>query len=135
MAFTDNELAAQGPDIGPRLRFDAKSIEVKTLANAAGGPTLPVGTPLAFNTSTNKWVVWTNGGANGTGTISGFLWPDDITLDATDDVLAPVMLMGRVSHDDVPVPSGETQNNLTAALKAASLREKGIIVTGVDGVA
>ena len=134
MAYTTNELASQGSDLGPNLRVDAKTILPKTLSNVAGGPTLPVLTPMAFNTSTNKWVVWTNGGLNGAGTISGFLWPDQSVLDATNDVVAQMLMEGRVHHDDVPVPSGETQGNLTTALKGVTLRQKGIYIVGIDAV-
>lgn len=134
MAYGSNELAAQGSDIGPNLRVDAKTILPKTLAAEAGAALLPVLTPMAFNTSTNQWVVWTNAGVNGTGTISGFLWPDEAQLDASDEVLAQMLMEGKVHHDDVPVPSGETQGNLTTALKDVTLREKGIYIVGIDAV-
>lgn len=132
MAYQDNELFSSASR-DSSLRVFPKSIAPKTLAAAAGGPTLPALTPLAFNTSTNKWVVWTNGGSNGTGTISGFLWPDAVTLDATDDTLAQVLMAGDVHYEDIPVPSGETLANLKTALRSGP-RALGLMIKGLDNV-
>ncbi|MFG0317082.1 MAG: hypothetical protein ACF8XB_07415, partial [Planctomycetota bacterium JB042] len=84
--------------------------------------------------TTGKWVVWTDGGANGTGTISGFVYPDGVVTDETDDVLGNVMIRGSIHAADVALPTGEDQADLDAALKAATLREKGIDVEGIAGV-
>lgn len=109
----------------------------KQFANVAGAPELAAGTPVVYDTSAAKWKVWTAGGANGTGTIRGIVWPDAIQLHATNDVIGTVMLRGRAHADDIVLPSGETQNDLDAALKIGdpALRESGIDIEGLSGVA
>lgn len=102
-------------------------------ANVGAAPLYPVLTPVAYDTSVDKWKVWANGGANGIGTIRGFVWPDPVQTHATGEVIGNILFAGRVNRDDIPVPAGETQNNLDAALVAGapSLRENGIIVEGL----
>ena len=129
MALGTNELFSSATQ-DPFPRIKPVHVFSKTISAITGGPELGVGFPLAFNTSTNKWVPWTTGGVNGTGTIRAFVYPDAIQSDATDDVLGQIMIAGDIHHDDVLVPSGETQNNLTIALKAG-LSERGLYVTGI----
>lgn len=132
MAYNPNELFATGTG-NTSYRVQPTWIQAKTLAAIGAAPTLPVLTPLAFNSSTGKWVVWTNGGANGTGTIVGFLWPDAVTADAANDSLINVLVKGVIHHDDIPVPSGESQGNLDTALKTGLLA-RGLIIQGLAGV-
>lgn len=127
--YTSDTVAAEPRAVATRAA-------VRKFATAAGSPTLARLTPVARNTSTGQWVAWTNGGANGTGTIKGFVWSDNdgLALDASDETLGVVMLEGQIHHDDVPVPSGESQGNLTTALQAETLRELGIFVQGTDSL-
>ena len=131
MAYADHEKFSSLAGLGSEERVAPTAILPKTLA--AGSGTLARLTPVAYNTSTDKWVAWTNGGANGTGTISGFL-NEEVTLDASDELIANVILTGKIHAADVALPSGESQGNLDTALKAASLREKGMIVQGLVNV-
>lgn len=128
-------LASQTGDAA--LRLHATYSSPKTFANVTGGPTLPLGTPVTYDTSAAKWKVWTDGGANGTGTIRGLVWPEAIVLDATEDVIGQVMLEGRAHYEDIALPSGEDQADLDAALRVGdpSLRELGIHVEGLSAVA
>ena len=127
MALNANEQFAS-TSVDAKLRVEALTIQPKKFA--AGSGTLAQLTPVAFNTSTNQWVVWATGGANGTGTISGFVWADEITLNASDEVLGNVLLQGKVHYDDIVVTGG-TEGQLQTALRVAGLREKGIIIQGL----
>lgn len=131
MTYAANQLWETGDNRPVNLRAFAEVVQPKTLATGSG--TIYRLTPMAYNTSTNKWVVWTNGGSNGTGTVSGFLWPDEVTLDGSDDVLANIMLRGRVHFDDIVVPSGETEANLKTALRSGP-RALGLTIEGLSQV-
>lgn len=56
MALQSNELYTAGSTIGPKLRFSPEEVKPKTFA--AGTGTLAVGTAVAFNTSSNNWVIF-----------------------------------------------------------------------------
>lgn len=104
---------------------------VKTLATQSGSPLLAVGIPLAYNTSTKKWTQWTNGGANGTGTISGVLYVEK-QADATDDVQVVVMTEGEIHLGAFVTPSGETAGNLKTALQSLSTRSSLLVIKGLE---
>lgn len=108
------------------LRYSADSIQPKTFAT--GSATLAPLSPVAYNTSTGKHVLFQNGGANGTGTITGFLM-DELVLHASNDQIANVMLTGRVHLDDIPIQSGYNLAQLKTAL--AIVKTQGIIVEGL----
>lgn len=109
-------------------------VQPKTFASAVGAPKLARLTPVAFDTSVNLWKVWANAGINGVNLISGFVYPEDIQLSATGEVIACVFILGLVHRDDVVLPAGETQVNLDTALKQVLLRQKGLIIQGLAGV-
>lgn len=132
MALNANQLYGNEVTVGPSLRvwpLSARPVEF-----AAGSGTLPLLRALAYNTSTNKWVPWTTGGANGTGTIRAFVWPKPITLHATDEVLGVVLMAGDVHFKDIPVAGG-TEAELIAAIRVPpageSLRALGIHIKGL----
>lgn len=127
MALNPNEQFASN-SVDAKLRVEAHTIQPKKFGSGSG--TLAVLTPIAFNTSTNVWVVWTNGGANGTGTIGGFVWSDDVVLDSDEEVLGNVLLEGKIHYDDIVLPGGELEADLQTALRSG-LRDKGIIVQGL----
>lgn len=133
MAYANNELFV-GTTRNDFPRVKATYVAPKTFAPVGGKPSYACLTPVSFNTATKKWVVWTNGGANGTGTIKGFVYVDGVDLDDTDDVIGNVMLAGEIHRDDVVLPTGELQANLDAALIASNLRAVGIQVQGLAGV-
>lgn len=132
MAYTTRELVSeQTRDPYPRIKPYEDGVSVGTISNVGAAPTYEVGTPMAYNTSTNEWVMWTNGGANGTGVVGAIVYPDKIVVDATNDVLAPLMLKGQIHIDDVLVPSGESAANLLAALKAPATRSPHLDINGM----
>lgn len=127
--FSDND---QGAGLRAKAREDG--VKVGTFANVALGPTLAKLTPLAFNTSTKKWVAWTTGGANGTGVIGGFAWPDAVVLDATGEVQGQILVNGVVHLDDIAVPSGETLANLKTAIKSPTTRSVRLDIQGLADI-
>jgi len=129
MAYDSNELFSELAGKGSGLRFFPSSVQPKTFAGGTG--TIAKGTPLAYNTSTNLWVVFDADGANGTDTIKGFLWPDDHTLVSGSETISNVMLTGRVHIDDIPVVTGYTLAELKTALQTTA-RGNGIIVEGLE---
>lgn len=148
MAYTANELfrkTTRGPAIRIMPQEGSGAVKPKTFApnGAASTLELPVGTPVAYNTSTNKWVPWVNAaqpGTNGTSTVQGFVYPDPVTIEATggDDVLGQVMLRGSVHYDDVvEVLTGlgytTFTTNLTAALVVGP-RSLGLTIEGLANV-
>lgn len=116
-----------------RQRVWPEKLAVVKFATKAGGPTLAAGEVVAFNTSTNLWVPWANGGANGTGTVRGIVWPNPALLSATGETLHWVMFAGRVHFDDLlPITIFDNPDALTTG--SPSLRELGIYVEGLAGV-
>lgn len=117
----------------PRLRIiDTVAVSV---IFAAGGAliTLPKGTVVSYNTSTDLWVEWATGGANGTGLVKGIVLDDKtdpLILQVTDTVVGVVMLAGEAHRDDL-VSGGGTSAQLDAALQSDA-RSVGIIVRGLD---
>lgn len=132
MALQTNEKVSSVTSIPATKRVWPTVIQPKTLAAVSGAPTLAILTPLAFNTSTGFWVVWTSGGANGTGSIAGFLNEETVTS-ATLETLVNVILGGEIHYEDIPVPSGETLANLKTALRSGP-RTLGLTITGLDAV-
>lgn len=131
MAYEPNQLLTHDESINPQKRAYSFQTNPKTLAPGSG--VVEPLTPLAFNTSTNKWVVWSHNGSNGTGTILGFLWPDPVTLHSTLDVIGQVMLQGRVHFEDIVLPYGQSESNLKAALRSGP-QARGLEIQGLDQV-
>lgn len=126
---------------------EAKDRTVCTLSRsvvfASGSDTLPRNTPLAYNTSTNEWTVFTQGGTNGTNLIRAFVWPEAITLSASGEVIGTVMMEGTINYGDATTAEilavlggGATAANVGTAMVGGdpSLRELGIVVEGLSGV-
>ena len=130
MAQNANQQFRSDVGAGSGIRIFPESVQPKSFA--AGSGTLARGTPVTYNTSTNFWSVFQNGGANGTGTIQGFV-ADDITLNASDEVTGNVMLTGRIHLSDIPIVSGYNLAQLRTAIVASLVRSKGIIVEGMVG--
>lgn len=140
MALKKEELFSS-TDRAARVRItpDARGLYRATFDPDAGVELLPAGAPVAFDTSLNLWVPYTQGGANGSNIIAGFVWEESIQIDAADEVLGVIMVKGEVERDDVNTAAvraelrgAPSEANLDAALSAASLREKGIFVRGLS---
>lgn len=67
-----------------------------------------------------------------TNRIKGFVWPDLVTLDVSNDVLGQTCLGGDIHFDDIVLPTGETLTNLKIACR--TLRALGFRIQGLDQV-
>jgi hypothetical protein len=65
--------------------------------------------------------------------VRGFVYPDDIELDDTDDVLGQVMMAGRIHYDDIVLPDGAVEAQLKEALRDGP-RALGLIIEGLTQV-
>lgn len=145
MALGSNELF-DSASRGAHPRLEALATKVVHLEDNAGSAavTLPIGTPLAYDTSTSQWCVYEDGGSNGRGTIRGFIYGTEQADHNSDDVLVVVLYRGRVHRDDVNTAAiravlggsgGTSEAELDIALKVRGLRDMGIDVVGLAGVA
>lgn len=146
MALGSNELFGSVTR-GAHPRLEAHATKVVNLEDNAGSApvVLPIGTPVAFDTSASQWCVYEDGGSDGRGTIRGFIYGTPQTDDETDDVLVVILLRGRVHRDDINTAAiravlggsgGTSEVELDAALRGGSpsLRELGIDVVGLTQV-
>lgn len=131
MAVQPRDLRTDNGAYSKQKRMLATHTIVGTFANGSG--TLAPLTPVAFNTSTKKWVVWANGGSNDTNAVKGFVWHNPVTLHSTNDVQGIIMLRGRIHMADIVLPAGEDLDNLKNALRA-NARLLGIDVEGLDQI-
>lgn len=88
------------PDEGPG------AVVVRTFATAAGADLLKVGCPVYIDaTSGHVKRVVPAGTAHASATvveqIHGIIWPSDVKLDATNEVLATVMFKGSIHIDEL----------------------------------
>lgn len=134
MALNPNEKFDSAAGKGSSLRCFPHSTQTKEFA--AGSGTLAPLTALAYNTTTDKWVVFDADGTNGTNIIKGFLWPDELVLDSDEEVLGVVAMNGRIHVDDIPEVSGSYNNaQLLAALRgesASNVRSLGFVIEGLS---
>ena len=131
MATQKTELFETRSGLSSQLRVEATVIQPRKFATGTG--TLVRLTPVAFNTSTLKYVPWDQDGLNGTNIMEGFVWPDEVLLDAADEVLGNILLGGKLHFDDLPVATtvdaAATAAGWNAALRAA--KTFGLYVEGV----
>lgn len=125
VSFPKVKRIAPGPGPG--------AVAVKRFAVDATARSLPVGYPVAFNTSTKVWTPWASLGANNTNKIRGIVYPDAIQLSATLEELGQVMIRGLAHRDDVTLDGTEIQADLDLALQA-NLREIGLTIEGLAAI-
>lgn len=120
---------------GNHPNVEAYEMQAGIFDGVTGGPTLEVLTPLAFNTSVNQWVVFDADGTNGTDTVRGFVYPEPVTLDATDEVQGQILTSGRVDWNDVvkAVAGSYNEAELTAELQA-NAHGRGLFIKNLGGV-
>ena len=97
----------------------------------AGAPDLPYLTPLTYNAG--AYDVWVDGGE-----IDGFIYtPRGQESHATDQVVIAIAKRGRGHAPSIPLPTtaAQTQGALDTALKSTVLRQKGIVMSEINGVA
>ena len=112
----------------------APSVAIETEGITDGGTAEPGNLVLAASDAGTA--------LDGSEVIAGFVAHDNVQLDDTYEVLGVVMLRGEVHRDDINTAAiralldgSPSENELDTALRAASLREKGIDVRGLSAVA
>lgn len=135
MALGSRELfsSTAGPT---HLRYFAEDVQPVTFATNAGAPVLAPLTAVAFNRSSNQWVIFDADGSNNTDEVRGFVMPqkDPIQLSASDETTVNVIMKGKVHYDDIPLVSGSyNQAELLADIQTGALRDAGITVEGLPG--
>ncbi len=142
MALVNRELFSGPEDIPQTPRMHASKVHVAKLA--AGTALLPLGTPVARNSSTGFWVPFVQGGMNDTATIRGFIYDTPAQLAAGGEVLAIVLVEGEVYEADVNTAAiravlggSASEANVQTALAGGTptLRQLGIFVRGLNTVA
>jgi len=114
----------------PYPRIVPVNAQPKTIVAMAGAPTLEVGYPMAFDDAELKWAPWTASGTSNTNVIKGFIYPVDVVVDATSDILGIIMLRGEIHYDDIILPSGEAEADLKLALQDGPLA-RGLVIRGL----
>lgn len=91
---------------------------------------LPVGTPLSYDASSNKYVVWDTGLR-----VDAVLYTEKQS-DHTDDVQVVAMVEGEVHFDalHVPTENGSTSANLKTVLYDVATRSQLLLIKGLPGV-
>lgn len=134
MALNANDLLSEAAGLGSSLRFFPTSVQPKTFDPGSGS--IPKGTMVAILTATGFIVPFVSGAVDGSEVMVGFAWPDDVVLNAADEVLGNVMMEGRLHVLDIisttTVPAGtETLAELKAEL-VLNARALNFIVEGFD---
>lgn len=111
------------------VRIVAKDNKAVKLEIVAGAPILELGYPLQESAVAGTYEPWATGTE-----ISCFVYPVRHQSSATGETLVVVMVAGDIHRDAVQLPAGQTQNNLDAALRDASLGQRGIRVFGLADV-
>lgn len=111
MALNPNDLYPAEVTRGTQLRVQPAegpgALVVKQFAANGAAPILKAGTAVYADISTGFWAKTVPGGAAYTlppaavETVQGIVWPTDIQLHATNEVLGTVMLRGSAHVDDV----------------------------------
>jgi len=134
MALNANDLLSEAAGLGSSLRFFPTSVQPKTFDPGSGS--IPKGTMVAILTATGFIVPFVSGAVDGSEVMVGFAWPDDVVLNAADEVLGNVMMEGRLHVLDIisttTVPVGtETLAELKAEL-VLNARALNFVVEGFD---
>jgi len=121
-------------DLTAYPRILPKHVREVTLAAVTGAPTYTVGTPLAVDSVSGEFVIWSAGGTNDNDKIKAFLYPRDVDTHATNASLVVVLEAGDIHYDDIELPTGESAADLMAALKHEELRMRGLRIKGLSGI-
>lgn len=128
MAYDSNEQFVENDGKGSSPRAQGL-LKAATLAGGTGE--IAALTPMAFNTSTEHWVVWDADGSNGTNSIKAFMGPDGHTLVSGAETIAQLYFDGVIHRDDIPIVAANyNQSQLDAAL-ASTVRSLGFNIQGI----
>jgi hypothetical protein len=125
-------VATTGVDLG-----DASAVVTLTWGGAFAGSDVDLSATMGGLTGNAHVLAEATPGAGSGADIDALLWaPDEAHAGLlAGETLIQAFKSGLVHRDDVVLPAGESQSVLDAALKAMSLRQKGLTVQGLQGVA
>ncbi|HCT44790.1 MAG TPA: hypothetical protein DF699_06235 [Phycisphaerales bacterium] len=132
MTIQNRNLTPNEVTEGVKPNMDYHVVHVLEFAAAGSDTTYPVGMLLAYNTATDKWVPWVDGGSNGTGTVSGIVGPRPHDALAAGETLGNVALQGKFDFVALSSAAGDNAATLAAALRAPTVREKGLIIENLS---
>jgi hypothetical protein len=120
---------ADGLDPLPRVHVKPHGLKAATFKAESEGDT-PILHLCPLVNVAGVYQQWEDADAR----VHALLWAPSgsLDLDATNQVVGVVMLAGQVSYLDIPLPAGQTQNTLAAALKAG-MRELDIDIVDLQG--
>lgn len=133
MALQPKELFGDAVEQTPNLRAypHEDGIAVGQLEALAADAEVPHLTPLFRTGST--WGVWQDADAR----VDGFLWAPDAPHQGllAGETLIQILKAGVIDARDVPLPAGQTLATLNGLLASQNMRDQGITVKGLVGVA
>jgi len=133
MALQPKELFGAANSQLPNLRAypHEGGISVGQLEALAADADVAHLTPL-FRTGTT-WGVWQDADAR----VDGFLWAPDSPHEGlrAGETHIQILKRGVIDARDVPLPAGQTQATLDGLLAGQDLRDAGMTVQGLEGVA
>src|SRR5690554_6946667 len=125
MAVEPKSLGVSVTSWGKKVKFSGNSSPAKLKA-VAGDPFLPVLTPLTFDTTTQDYWVWVDGGQLDAFLVSGSDGENGHQSSSTGETLIVVSLgQFEVAYEDIPVPAGQTQSALLTAVQGLNARRTG----------
>lgn len=111
MAYAEPDKVQSGIDFPVQKRAFATVIEPKTFASVAAAPEYPALTPVAFNTSTEQWVVWGDPVASAAYQITA---ASTTATDGTFTITVDDETTGALNHDDAAATIQTALEALTA---------------------
>lgn len=137
MALINNDLyfeATRGPTKRIQPMEGPGACRTVVFAIAAGGPVLPVGTPVYMVAATGHYAKCIPGAVlDATNDIWGIVYPADVTLSATGETVANVMVAGAIDIAELEalrasgVLAGTAQQLLDMARKPSNITRRIII--------
>lgn len=127
-ALVKATLLGMGYDASVKLAAGVYTITFDAPAQLAAVPALAGNVAALTGGTAPKATVDAGASTYGLSSVLGFVWPDPVTLSATNEVQGVIMIKGRIALSDITatVASGDVAA-LTAELKANALA-RGIIV-------
>lgn len=140
MALNPNDLYPAETTRGAQIRVQPAegpgALVVKQFAANGSAPILPAGCPVYADATTGFWAkIVPSNTAYSTATaieqVQGIVWPTDIQLHATNEVLGTVMLRGSAHIDDVATAFGGSTANFLWCCRNPVTRYRGIFLEGL----
>lgn len=121
-----------GVDLG-----DASHVVTLSWGGALAGLPLAVSADMSGLTGNAHVLAEATPGAGSGQEVDSLLWAPDVVHKGllAGETMIQLLKRGVVDARDVPLPAGETQSVLDSSLKAMSLRQKGLTMQGLSGVA